>query len=40
MATVLPPDEHQAFKIAALKADREMGDVVRDLINDWLKTQT
>lgn len=39
VATVLPPEEHQAFKIAALKADREMSDVVRDLITDWLKTQ-
>lgn len=40
VATVLPPGEHQAFKIAALRADREMSDVVRDLINNWLKTQT
>ena len=39
VATVLPPEEHQAFKIAALKADREMSDVVRDLITDWLKIQ-
>ena len=40
VVTVLPPGEHQAFKIAALRADREMSDVVRDLINNWLKTQT
>lgn len=39
VATVLPPEEHQALKIAALKADQEMSDIVRDLINEWLKTQ-
>lgn len=39
VATVLPPIEHQAFKIAALKTDREMGDIVRDLIAEWVKTQ-
>ena len=40
VATVLPPAEHQAFKIAALKADREMSDVIRDLITDWVETRT
>lgn len=40
VATVLPPAEHQAFKIAALRADREMSDVIRDLIADWVETQS
>ncbi len=40
VATVLPPEEHQAFKIAALRHDQEMSDVIRDLIKAWLEDQS
>ncbi len=39
VATVLPPEEHQAFKIAALKANKEMSDIIHELVSKWLSKQ-
>jgi hypothetical protein len=40
VATVLPPEEHQAFKIAALKTNKEMSDIIHELVSKWLNDQT
>lgn len=40
VATVLPPEEHQAFKIAALKMNKEMSDIIHELVSEWLSEQT
>lgn len=40
VATVLPPDEHQAFRIAALRTDQEMSDIIRVLVAEWVNAQT
>ncbi len=39
VATVLPPEEHRAFKIAALKTNKEMSDIIHELVSKWLNDQ-